>query len=148
MNILFEIADRDLMIIGAILVVVLVVALIIFKAVMKKNKVMPISDDVRFDNEENSEEEIKEEIKPAELTEEQKQAKAELERVYEQMSADLEKQEEKHDDIDAFEREQEENAIISYQELMAAAEKLKQDKMSLDYISKITGLSIDEIKKL
>ena len=127
MNILFEIADRDLMIIGAILVVVLVVALIIFKAVMKKNKVMPISDDVRFDNEENSEEEIKEEIKPAELTEEQKQAKAELERVYEQMSADLEKQEEKHDDIDAFEREQEENAIISYQELMAAAEKLKQE---------------------
>ena len=127
MNILFEIADRDLMIIGAILVVVLVVALIIFKAVMKKNKVMPISDDVRFDNEENSEEEIKEEIKPAELTEEQKQAKAELERVYEQMSADLEKQDEKHDDIDAFEREQEENAIISYQELMAAAEKLKQE---------------------
>lgn len=127
MNILFEIADRDLMIIGAILVVVLVVALIIFKAVMKKNKVMPISDDVRFDNEENGEEEIKEEIKPAELTEEQKQAKAELERVYEQMSADLEKQEEKHDDIDAFEREQEENAIISYQELMAAAEKLKQE---------------------
>ena len=127
MNILFEIADRDLMIIGAILVVVLVVALIIFKAVMKRNKVMPISDDVRFDNEESDEKEVKEEVKPVELTEEQKQAKAELERVYEQMSADLEKQEEKHDDIDAFEREQEENAIISYQELMAAAEKLKQE---------------------
>ncbi len=28
------------------------------------------------------------------------------------------------------------------------AKKLKQDNMSLDYISKITGLSIDEIKKL
>ena len=28
------------------------------------------------------------------------------------------------------------------------AKKLKQDKMSLDYISKITGLSIDEIEKL
>ena len=28
------------------------------------------------------------------------------------------------------------------------AKKLKQDKMSLEYISKITGLSIDEIKKL
>ena len=127
MNILFEIADRDLIIIGAILVVILIVAIIIFKATVKRNKVMPISDDVRFDNEENSEKEIKEEIKPVELTEEQKQAKAELERVYEQMSADLEKQEEKHDDIDAFEREQEENAIISYQELMAAAEKLKQE---------------------
>ena len=93
MNILFEIADRDLMIIGAILVVILVVALIIFKAVIKKNKVMPISDDVRFDNEESDEKELKEEVKPVELTEEQKQAKAELERVYEQMSADLEKQE-------------------------------------------------------
>ena len=127
MNILFEIADRDLMIIGAILVVILVVVLIIFKAAVKRNKVMPISDDVRFDNEESDEKELKEEVKPVELTEEQKQAKAELERVYEQMSADLEKQEEKHDDIDAFEREQEENAIISYQELMAAAEKLKQE---------------------
>ena len=127
MNILFEIADRDLMIIGAILVVILIVAVIIFKAAVKRNKVMPISDDVRFDNEESDEKELKEEVKPVELTEEQKQAKAELERVYEQMSADLEKQEEKHDDIDAFEREQEENAIISYQELMAAAEKLKQE---------------------
>ena len=28
------------------------------------------------------------------------------------------------------------------------AKKLKQDNMSLEYISKITGLSIDEIKKL
>ena len=28
------------------------------------------------------------------------------------------------------------------------AKKLKQDNMSLDYISKITGLSIEEIKKL
>ena len=28
------------------------------------------------------------------------------------------------------------------------AKKLKQDDMSLDYISKITGLSIEEIKKL
>ena len=28
------------------------------------------------------------------------------------------------------------------------AKKLKQDKMSLEYISKITGLSIEEIKKL
>ena len=42
------------------------------------------------------------------------------------MSIDLEKQEEKPDDIDEFEKEQEENAIISYQELMAAAEKLKK----------------------
>lgn len=126
MNILFEIADRDLMIIGAVLVVILFLILIIFKSALNRHKVKPISEDVRFDNEDNLEE-VKEEVKPIELTEEQKKAKAELERVYEQMSADLEKQEEKHDDIDAFEREQEENAIISYQELMTAAEKLKKE---------------------
>ena len=129
MNILFEIADRDLMIIGAILVAILVVAMIIFKAAVKGSKVKPIGEDVRFDSEDNLDEETEKKIedKKIELTEEQKEAKAELERVFQQMSADLEKQEEKHDDIDAFEREQEENAIISYQELMAAAEKLKQE---------------------
>ena len=127
MNILFEIADRDLMIIGAIVLVIFVILALVFRAIINKNRVMPISEDERFDKEENEEEDIEEKLKPVELTEEQKQAKAELERVYEQMSADLEKQEEKHDDIDAFEREQEENAIISYQELMAAAEKLKQE---------------------
>lgn len=127
MNILFEIADRDLMIIGIILVAILIVATVIFKAAFRGNKVKPISEDDRFDNEDNEEIQSKEVIKPKlELTDEQKAAKAELERVYEQMSADLEKQEEKPDNIDEFEREQEENAIISYQELMAAAEKLKK----------------------
>ncbi len=121
MNILFEIADRDLMIIGAVLIAILIIAVIIFKVAIKRGKVMPISDDVRFDSEDENEKEEK----PT-FTEEQKHAKEELERVYEQMSADLEKQE-KPDDIDEFEREQEENAIISYQELMAAAEKLKKE---------------------
>ena len=128
MNILFEIADRDLMIIGIILVAILIVATVIFKAAFRGNKVKPISEDDRFDNEDNEEIQSKELIKPKlELTDEQKAAKAELERVYEQMSADLEKQEEKPDNIDEFEREQEENAIISYQELMAKAEKLKEE---------------------
>lgn len=123
MNILFEIADRDLMIIGAILVAILMVAFVIFRAVVRGSKVKPISEDERFDNDDMEEIEVEEVTKP-ELTDEQKEAKAELERVYAQMSADLEKQEEK-DNIDEFEREQEENAIISYQELMAQAEKLK-----------------------
>ena len=128
MNILFEIADRDLIIIGIILAAIIIVATIIFKVAIKGDRVKPISEDERFDNEDNDEnikvEKIEEEPK---LSDEQLAAKEELERVYQQMSMDLEKQEEKSDDIDEFEREQEENAIISYQELMAQAEKLKQE---------------------
>ncbi len=119
MNILFEIADRDLMIIGVIVLIIFVVLFLIFRAIVNKNRVMPISEDERFDNEGN--EEI---IEEKELTLEQKKAKDELEKVYAQMSMDLDKQEEP-DHIDEFEKEQEENAIISYQELMAQAEKLK-----------------------
>lgn len=122
MNILFEIADSDLMIIAAVLVVVFVIIVFIFRAIINKNRVMPISEDERYDSEDNFEEKIEDK---KELSAEQKSAKEELERVYAQMSMDLEKQEEK-DNIDEFEREQEENAIISYQELMAAAEKLKK----------------------
>ena len=42
MNILFEIADSTLMIIGAILVAILLGAFIIFKIVSNKTKVKPI----------------------------------------------------------------------------------------------------------
>lgn len=129
MNILFEIADRDLIIIGVIFVAIIIVATIIFRAAIRGDRVKPISEDERFDNEDNNTDEIKVEkiTEESKLTDEQKAAKEELERVYQQMSMDLEKQEEKTDDIDEFEREQEENAIISYQELMAQAEKLKQE---------------------
>ena len=123
MNILFEIADSDLMIIAAVLVVVFVIIAFIFRAIINKNRVMPISEDERYDSEDNFEEKIEDK---KELSAEQKSAKEELERVYAQMSMDLEKQEEK-DNIDEFEREQEENAIISYQELMAKAEQLKKE---------------------
>ena len=126
MNILFEIADSDLIVLGIILVAILIVATIIFKAAMKDNKVEPISEDERFDN--DNEETVKSNTTQAvKLTDEQQKAKEELERVYNQMSSDLEKQEKQHDDIDSFEKEQEENAIISYKELMAQAEKLKQE---------------------
>ena len=127
MNILFEIADRDLLIIGVILAAIFVVIALIFRVIVNKNRVMPIGEDERFDNDDALEKEEKV------LTDEQRKAKEELERVYAQMSMDLEKQEdiqeeqlEEKDNIDEFEREQEENAIISYQELMAAAEKLKK----------------------
>ena len=117
MNILFEIADRDLMIIGAVLVIIFIIGIFIFRAIVNKNRVLPISEDERFDSEDEEKE----------LTDEQKKAKEELEKVYESMALDLDKQEviEQKENIDEFEREQEENAIISYQELMAAAEKLK-----------------------
>ena len=128
MNILFEIADRDLIIIGIIFLAILVVATIIFKVAIKGDRVKPISEDERFDNEDNLEEAMKQNVDTQvnDMTDEQKKAKEELERVYMQMSADLDKQEEQKDNIDEFEREQEENAIISYQELMAQAEKLKK----------------------
>lgn len=120
MNILFEIADRDLMIIGAIFLLILIIAFIVFKRYNEMNKVEPIPEDERFD----SEIEVKE-ISNDELTDEQKKAKEELQKLYNQMSMDLEESEPTKEEIDEFEREQEENAIISYQELMAEAERLK-----------------------
>lgn len=120
MNILFEIADSTLMIIGAILVAILLVAFIIFKIVSNKTKVKPIDENERFDIDETN---TKSEVA---LTEKQKKAKEELERVFNQMSSDLEKQEPTKDEIDEFERKQEENAIISYKQLMEEAKKLKE----------------------
>jgi hypothetical protein len=117
MNILFEIADQDLMIIGVILVIILIVATVIFKIVNKNNKVLPINENERFDNDKTED--------VAEVTDEQQKAKDELQRVFNQMSEDLENNDPKPDEIDNFEREQEESAIISYQELMKQADTLK-----------------------
>lgn len=109
MNILFEIADRDLILFGFILTTVILLGIIIFWAVNKGKIVL-------------TEEVIEEpKLEKPELTEEQKAAKAELERVFNQMSADLEAKTPRQAEIDAFEKEQEENAIISYQELMRQA---------------------------
>lgn len=117
MDLLLEIADRDLIFIAlAFLGVVIFVVIIVY--IVKRNKVKPLSEEERYDREE----------KPVELTEEQKQAKAELERVFNMMSADLEAEEEEISPIDEFEREQEENAIISYQELIKQAKAKGQIK--------------------
>ena len=62
MNILFEIADSDLMIIAAVLVVIFVVIAFIIRAIINKNRVMPISEDERFDNEDDFEEKVEESI--------------------------------------------------------------------------------------
>lgn len=117
MNLLFEIADKDLIFIVLAFIGVIIFGVVIFYIVRKNNKVRPISEEERFDREE--------EIEVKELTEEQKQAKAELERVFNMMSADLEAKE-APSAIDEFEREQEENAIISYQELIKQAKEKGQ----------------------
>lgn len=118
MYLLFEIADRDLIFILLALVGLIIFGAVIVYVVKKNNKVLPIAEDERFDNEEPQ----------VELTEQQKQAKAELERVFNMMSADLEASEEPPSVIDEFERQQEENAIISYQELIKQAKAKGQIK--------------------
>ena len=120
MYVLFEIADRDLIIIGIIFVLICLIAFFLFRMQVNKHRPKPLADNERYDTEEVSKEEM-----PKELTEEQIKAKEELERVYNQMNADLQASEPSREEIDDFEREQEENAIISYKELMRQAENLK-----------------------
>ena len=129
MNLLFEIADKDLIFLALAFLALIIFGVIIFYVVTKSNKVVPIDDDDRFDSDEDDDDFFEE----VELTDEQREAKEELERVYNKMSADLEretkepvKEEVEINNIDAFEREQEENAIISYQELLKHAEAQKK----------------------
>ena len=119
MYLLFEIPDSVLIVSGIIIVLIIAIVAIVIRA--SSRKVKPIDEDERYD----SGEELV--IPDEERTDEQKKAKKELEMVFNQMNADLEKQKAEVNDIDDFEREQEENAIISYQELLAHAEKLKRE---------------------
>lgn len=132
MNILFEIADKDLIFIGLALVGVILFAIVIFYVLNKGNKVEPISETERFDSDEPEEKapELFENIKP--VTKEQQEAKNELERVFSQMSADLEAKAPAPEVIEEFEREQEENAIISYQELIKQAEAKKMQNIEIE----------------
>ena len=128
MMLLFEIADKDLIFLALAFLALIIFGVIIFYVVTKSNKVVPIDDDDRFDSDEDDDF-----YSEVELTNEQREAKEELERVYNKMSADLEREtkeaasaEVEINNIDAFEREQEENAIISYQELLKHAEAQKK----------------------
>ena len=121
MNLLFEIPDIVLVVLGAIFVLLIVLVAFIIKNTGQKVK--PISEDDRYDNDEI----VFDDTLDEEVTIEQKEAKEELSRVFDRMSADLEKQKEAASAVDEFEKEQEENAIISYQELLKQAEKLKAD---------------------
>ena len=122
MNILFEIPDIAVAIICIIFVLLIIVAALIIKHSSKR--VLPISEDDRYDNDEIHVTEI-----TKDATDEQREAKEELAKVFSRMSADLEKQKEASDAIDEFEKEQEENAIISYKELLEHAEKLKANSI-------------------
>lgn len=134
MDLLLEIADRDLIFI-ALAFLGLVIFGVIIAYIIKRNKVKPIAEDERFDKEE----------KPVELTEEQKQAKAELERVFNMMSADLEAETEEVSPIDEFEKEQEENAIISYQELIRQAKAKGQIKEDPVYEVEEPQTALEEV---
>ncbi len=128
MNLLFEIADKDLIFLALAFLALIIFGVVIFYVVTKSNKVDPIDEDDRFDSDEDDD--LFDDI---ELTADQREAKEELERVYNKMSTDLEneskslvKEEVEINNIDDFEREQEENAIISYQELLKHAESHKK----------------------
>lgn len=125
---LLEISSNDIVFIGLAILGLLIFGFIVFSVVMK-NKVKPLAEDERYD----SEEELFPDIKP--VTKEQQEAKDELERVFNQMAADLEKQNEEKS-IEQFEREQEENAIISYKELIRQAELKKQNPTKKEIIVK------------
>lgn len=131
MNILFEIPDA--LIIGLIAVIVLIIIIVAIIIKVRSRKVKPIDEEERYDKEPFDEIEVKE-ITKDEMTDDQIEAKKELERLYQKMSEDLEKQNSASDEIEEFEKEQEENAIISYQELMEQADKLKKqaDKYEKD----------------
>lgn len=121
MYILFEITDKSFVLLSLIIfVAVLVIAFIIY-ITTKDDKIEPISEEERFDNEKPKE--FFENIKPE--TKEQQEAKDELERVFKQMSEDIEKKEPKTI-IDTFEKEQEATAVISYQELLRQAEEKRK----------------------
>lgn len=145
MYVLFEISDKSLIIIGTIFVLICLILFFLFKWFINRRLSLPISEDERFEKENI---EIKKE--PKELTEEQIKAKEELERVYNQMSADLESSDANADpsreEIDDFEREQEENAIISYKELMRQADKLKAEATKEEAKDvAVTQLNIDDV---
>ena len=136
---LFEIPDTLLIVLGLVFLLIIVVMFIVFKS---HGKVKPISENDRYDYDEAEVKEIREE----DLTTEQKEAKDELEKVFNQMSEDLDKQKVSEEAIDSFEKEQEENAIISYQELLEHAEKLKNRPVKYEKVYLEKSEKTDEVK--
>lgn len=100
------------------IIAVLVVIIIVTILSIKKDRDKMVKKKIR---------EIEQPIEPARTKEEQEHAKLELEKVVNSMKNDLEKKQEPSE-IMTYEQEQEDKAIISYQELVAAVKKNQQPK--------------------
>lgn len=147
MNILFEIGNKDIMFIGLFGVGIVLFGVIIFYVLSKGEKKDELIEDFQDNNQNNDEEkEFFEEIKPT--TKEQQEAKNELEKVFKQMSKDLDEKETPQKNVRQFEREQEENAIISYQELIKQAEAKRNNPLTdLQELEKISEEPKEKEKK-
>ena len=126
MNILFEIADKDIIFIGLFGVGIVIFGVIIFYVLSRSEK-KDIYEEIVEEEQPKVKEEIVQKKKP--VTKEQQEAKEELERVFMQMSSDLEDKQTSSSHIRDFEREQEENAIISYKELIKQAEAKRNNPL-------------------
>lgn len=114
---LLKISNNDFIFIGLAVLGLLIFGFVIFSVLTKSNKGTLKNEDIEDDNDDD----YFPEIKPT--TKEGQEAKDELQRVFNQMANDLENNKEMT--IEQFEQEQEENAIISYKELMKQAEEKK-----------------------
>lgn len=86
----------------------------------------PVIKNYKEENQEFLKQIVQNEKKPEENYKKQiEEEKSDIKAVLEQMEKDLEKENDAND-IETFEREQEEKAIISYQELLKATGKLKE----------------------
>ena len=117
MDIINKILENNFIFYSIIAVLVLVFLVIIYFAFIYK----------KDETEEIEEIETKNEDIDVEVLKEQQEAKDELQKVIEQMSEDVQNQ--KEDNIEEFESDQEENAVISYQELV---NNVKSEKISLN----------------
>lgn len=127
MYLLFKITSNDLIFLVLAGIGLILLGIVTVYVIRKNNRVKSIDEFERFDEDY---EDMKSETQK-EFTEEQQQAKEELERVFNMMNADLEAKK-PMSAIDEFEREQEANAIISYQELIRQAREKGQ--ISEDFV--------------
>lgn len=95
------------------IIIILVVIILITVLSIKKDRDKMVKKRIK---------EVEQPIEPARTKEEQEHAKLELEKVVNSMKNDLETKKEPSE-IMTYEQEQEEKAIISYQELVAAVKK-------------------------
>jgi len=143
MEIINTIIENDLLFYSVLAILTIIFFVIIYFLGFKKNKKDEI---VEYENKLDSKSDAYSKIEN-ELTEDQKLAKLELQKVIEQMNEDIANK--PKEAIDLFEQEQEENAIISYQELVNNVKNEKQTKIDLTDIYEKSDdiLETEEIKE-